>query len=88
MAYDSESKLSRLQEFFISKASAEQRKGRAGRTGPGYCFRLYSTEDYDHFLDYAVPEIQRIPLESILLQVKALKLGDPRHFAFIERSHI
>lgn len=78
----------RLQEFWISKASAEQRKGRAGRTGPGHCYRLYSQEDYDKFQDYPVPEIQRITLEAIVLQVKALGLGNPRHFDFIERPSV
>ncbi len=88
MGYDTEAKMQRLQEFWISKASAEQRKGRAGRTGPGICFRLYSKENYDEFADYPVPEIQRIPLESIILQIKSLLLGDPRHFDFIEKPTI
>lgn len=38
-----------LKEFSISKASANQRKGRAGRTGPGVCYRFYTQEDYDNF---------------------------------------
>ena len=84
IGYDAESKLQRLQEFWISKASAEQRKGRAGRTGPGFCFRLYSPQDYEQFIDYSTPEIQRIPLESIILQIKTLHFGDPRQFPFIE----
>lgn len=47
MSYDTKYKMRRLQEFWISRASAEQRKGRAGRTGPGVCFRLYAESDYD-----------------------------------------
>lgn len=39
MSYDTACKMQRLKEFWISKASAEQRKGRAGRTGPGVCYR-------------------------------------------------
>lgn len=56
--------------FLCSRASAEQRKGRAGRTGPGVCFRLYSRDQYGQFDDYSSPEIRRVPLESIVLQVR------------------
>eukprot|EP00961_Rhodomonas_salina_P212850 2874750-Rhodomonas_salina.1 len=55
-----------------------QRKGRAGRTGPGVCFRLYSQEQYQELADFAVPEIMRVPLESTALQIKVMGLGDPR----------
>lgn len=65
MGYDAETKMSSLQSYWISRASAEQRKGRAGRTGPGVCYRLYSQEIYAHLLPYSIPEIQRIPLESV-----------------------
>jgi HrpA-like RNA helicase len=65
MGYDPETKMSSLQSCWISRASAEQRKGRAGRTGPGVCYRLYSTEIHSRLLPYSVPEIQRIPLESV-----------------------
>ena len=68
----------RLQEFWISRASAEQRKGRAGRTGPGVCFRMYAESDYDSFNEYSTPEILRVPLDSLVLQVKALDSGDVR----------
>ncbi|SAM06090.1 hypothetical protein [Absidia glauca] len=74
----------KLSEFWISKASAKQRAGRAGRTGPGECYRLYSENEFLHFNDYSVPEIQRGALESILLNIKALQLGDPRTFDYIE----
>ncbi|NXX97785.1 DHX34 helicase, partial [Centropus bengalensis] len=84
MSYDPQGKLQRLQEFWISRASAEQRKGRAGRTGPGVCFRLYAESDYDAFAPYPVPEIQRVALDSLVLQLKSMGLGDPRTFPFLE----
>ncbi|XP_032083423.1 probable ATP-dependent RNA helicase DHX34 isoform X4 [Thamnophis elegans] len=84
LSYDSKAKLHRLQEFWISRASAEQRKGRAGRTGPGVCYRLYAESDYDNFAPYPVPEIQRVALDALILQMKSMGLGDPREFPFLE----
>ncbi|XP_062491981.1 probable ATP-dependent RNA helicase DHX34 [Pezoporus occidentalis] len=84
MSYDPQGKLQRLQEFWISQASAEQRKGRAGRTGPGVCYRLYAESDYDAFPPYPVPEIQRVALDALVLQLKSMGLGDPRTFPFLE----
>ncbi|XP_070620414.1 probable ATP-dependent RNA helicase DHX34 isoform X2 [Erythrolamprus reginae] len=84
LSYDSKTKLHRLQEFWISRASAEQRKGRAGRTGPGLCYRLYAESDYDSFAPYPVPEIQRVALDALILQMKSMGLGDPRAFPFLE----
>ncbi|CAF3255377.1 unnamed protein product [Rotaria socialis] len=84
MSYDGKYKMQRLQEFNISRASAEQRKGRAGRTGPGVCFRLYSEQDYITFQEYSTPEIRRVPLDSLLLQMISMGLKDPRKFPFVE----
>lgn len=84
MSYDPQAKLQRLQEFWISQASAEQRKGRAGRTGPGVCYRLYAESDYDAFAPYPVPEIRRVALDALVLQMKSMSVGDPRTFPFIE----
>jgi len=84
MSFDPEAKMQRLREFWISQASAEQRKGRAGRTGPGVCFRLYSESDYQAFSQYTTPEIQLVPLESIILQMVALGIDRIRDFPFIE----
>jgi HrpA-like RNA helicase len=78
MSYDGKYKMQRLQEFNISRASAEQRKGRAGRTGPGVCFRLYSEHDYLTFQEYSTPEIRRVPLDSLILQMISMGLKDPR----------
>ncbi|KAI7861395.1 P-loop containing nucleoside triphosphate hydrolase protein [Spinellus fusiger] len=59
LSHDAASNISKLSEFWISKASATQRAGRAGRTGPGECFRLYSENEFNHLNDFPVPEIVR-----------------------------
>ena len=50
----------------------------SGRTGPGVCFRMYAESDYDSFNEYSTPEIQRVPLDSLVLQVTAFDLGNVR----------
>ena len=67
---------------WISKASADQRMGRAGRTGPGHCYRLYSSALYESFADFAEPEIFRAPLEGVVLQLKSLNLSRVDNFPF------
>lgn len=84
MSYDPVSKMQRLKEFWISKASADQRKGRAGRTGPGVCYRLYAEKVYQEFEEYSAAEIHRVPLESLLLQMISMGLPDARLFPFVE----
>ncbi|XP_027848814.2 probable ATP-dependent RNA helicase DHX34 [Aphis gossypii] len=84
MSYDSTSKVQRLKEFWVSKASADQRKGRAGRTGPGVCYRLYSEDEFDAMADYSTPELQKVPLDALLLQMVAMGLPNARLFPFIE----
>lgn len=69
----------------ISKASANQRAGRAGRTAPGKCFRLYTSWAYKHELEEnTVPEIQRINLGNAVLTLKALGINDLLHFDFLD----
>ncbi|XP_037958646.1 probable pre-mRNA-splicing factor ATP-dependent RNA helicase mog-4 [Teleopsis dalmanni] len=69
----------------ISKASASQRAGRAGRTAPGKCFRLYTAWAYKHELeDSTIPEIQRINLGNAVLMLKALGINDLLHFDFLD----
>jgi len=84
MTYDPVCKMLRLKEFWVSRASAEQRKGRAGRTGPGVCFRLYAEKEYAEFSPYSKPEIERVPLDSLVLQLISMGLPDARKFPFIE----
>ncbi|KAF2902571.1 hypothetical protein ILUMI_03619 [Ignelater luminosus] len=69
----------------ISKASANQRAGRAGRVAPGKCFRLYTAWSYKHELeDNTVPEIQRMNLGNAVLMLKALGIHDLVHFDFLD----
>merc|ERR1712227_301417 len=69
----------------ISKASAQQRAGRAGRTKPGKCFRLYTEKAYKNEMqDNTYPEILRSNLSSTVLQLKKLGIDDLVHFDFMD----
>ncbi|OUZ99232.1 Helicase [Macleaya cordata] len=69
----------------ITKASAMQRAGRSGRTGPGKCFRLYTAHNYHADMeDNIVPEIQRTNLASVVLTLKNLGIRDLVHFDFMD----
>uniref|UniRef100_A0A8C5EQ23 ATP-dependent RNA helicase DHX15 n=1 Tax=Gouania willdenowi TaxID=441366 RepID=A0A8C5EQ23_GOUWI len=69
----------------ISKASAQQRAGRAGRTRPGKCFRLYTEKAYKtEMQDNTYPEILRSNLGSVVLQLKKLGIDDLVHFDFMD----
>lgn len=68
---------------WISKASASQRAGRAGRTGPGHCYRLYSSAVFEqHFEQFAKPEILRMPIEGIVLTMKGMNIDSVANFPF------
>lgn len=73
MSYDADSRLSQLVEKWVSKAAARQRRGRAGRTQPGECYKLYTRKQEESWDEYAMPEILRTPLESLLLSAKAMR---------------
>ena len=60
-------------EVWVTRAAARQRRGRAGRTQPGVCYKLYTKHQEKRFSEFPVPEILRVPLENILLTVKASK---------------
>ncbi|XP_011410574.2 PREDICTED: pre-mRNA-splicing factor ATP-dependent RNA helicase DHX15-like [Amphimedon queenslandica] len=69
----------------ISKASAQQRAGRAGRTKPGKCFRLYTEKAYQNEMqDNTYPEILRSNLGTVVLQLKKLGIDDLVHFDFMD----
>lgn len=82
--YSPRSKVQRLPIESVSQASADQRKGRCGRIGPGICIRLYSEDDYLSRDRYTTPEIRRTNLASVILQTLALKLGDIESFPFLD----
>uniref|UniRef100_A0AC35FSG0 ATP-dependent RNA helicase DHX34 n=1 Tax=Panagrolaimus sp. PS1159 TaxID=55785 RepID=A0AC35FSG0_9BILA len=84
--YNPKIRVTKLVTELISKASANQRKGRAGRTGPGICFRLYSEEQYDAMKDFTPSEINRSSLETLVLQILNMKLGiGAREFEYLEK---
>ncbi|KAL7071145.1 hypothetical protein ACQ4LE_009428, partial [Meloidogyne hapla] len=89
MIYDPSIRTHKLAETWISKASANQRKGRAGRTGPGVCFRLYSEEEFSKMEDFTLPEIKRVSLDSLILQILDMNMQiDVRDFPFLESPEI
>ncbi len=74
-----------LQVYPISQASAGQRAGRAGRTGPGICYRLYTEQQFNYeMLPNTVPEIQRTNLRTIVLLLKSLGIDDILEFEFMD----
>ncbi|MDV6013704.1 ATP-dependent RNA helicase HrpA [Haloechinothrix sp. LS1_15] len=82
--YSHRLKVQRLPIEPVSQASAEQRKGRCGRIGPGVCIRLYSEEDFASRSRFTDPEILRTNLASVILQMSAARLGDIADFPFLD----
>ncbi|XAO23129.1 hypothetical protein I312_101907 [Cryptococcus bacillisporus CA1280] len=81
--YDPTNGVQSFQVSWISKASASQRAGRAGRTGPGHCYRLYSSALFeDHFEQFSKPEILRMPIEGVVLQMKSMNIDAVINFPF------
>ena len=82
--YSQRTKVQRLPIEAISQASANQRKGRCGRTSDGICIRLYSEEDFESRPEFTDPEILRTSLASVILRMAALDLGAISDFPFID----
>ena len=82
--YSVRSKVQRLPIEAISRASANQRSGRSGRTSNGIAIRLYSEEDYMRRPEYTEPEILRTNLAAVILQMISLGLGDIQNFPFLQ----
>ena len=82
--YNPRARVKRLRVEPISQASAEQRKGRCGRVGPGVCIRLYSEEDFARRPAQTDPEIRRASLAGTILSMLDWRLGDIADFPFLQ----
>lgn len=84
LQYDPRTGMNRLLTVTISRASAEQRKGRAGRLGPGVCYRLYSRHVLQSMLPYSPPEILSVDLASLVLELAAWGVKDPGTLSWLD----
>ncbi|KAJ9669456.1 hypothetical protein H2201_000323 [Coniosporium apollinis] len=82
-AYNPKTGIETLTATPVSKASATQRAGRAGRTKPGKCYRLYTEEAFETLAEATVPEIQRSNLAPVILQLKALGIDNIARFDYL-----
>ncbi|KAM4053299.1 putative ATP-dependent RNA helicase DHX37 isoform 1-T2 [Anomaloglossus baeobatrachus] len=80
--YDKVTGVSSFRVDWTSQASADQRAGRAGRTEPGHCYRLYSSAIFSDFEQFSQPEITRRPVEDLVLQMKDLNIEKVVNFPF------
>ena len=84
LCYDPQRNTNSLEIRPISKSSADQRRGRAGRTCPGECHRLYSEADYALMRDNSVPEIMRVTLALAVIKLYEFGIADVNSFEFVE----
>ncbi|ORY36721.1 P-loop containing nucleoside triphosphate hydrolase protein [Rhizoclosmatium globosum] len=81
--YDTHSGVQTFQIGWTSRASADQRAGRAGRVGPGHCYRLFSSAVFaNHFEQFSRPEMLRVPIEGVVLQMKSMGISNVLNFPF------
>jgi ATP-dependent helicase HrpB len=83
--YDANRGLNTLLIDKISQANADQRAGRAGRTAPGVCMRLWSRDEHSHRPAQELPEIKRLDLAEVVLTLKAAGVEDLRKFRWLEK---
>ena len=83
--YDANRGINTLLIERISQSSADQRAGRAGRTAPGVCMRLWSQEEHSHRAPQELPEIKRLDLAEVVLTLKAAGVNDLRKFRWLEK---
>jgi len=82
--YDSQRGINTLLIEKISRASSDQRAGRAGRTAPGVCLRLWSQDEHAHRAAQELPEVKRLDLSEVVLTLKASGVEDLRKFRWLE----
>lgn len=82
--YDSSAGMDTLALSRVSQASADQRAGRAGRTGPGKCYRLYTKKEFQQLEPQTKPEILRANLSQVCLLLLSLGIGDPLRFPWLD----
>jgi ATP-dependent helicase HrpA len=82
--YSQRNKIQQLPVEKISRASADQRKGRCGRIAAGVCYRLYSQDDFDSRPEFTEPEISRTNLSSVVLRLKSMRVRSVEVFPFIQ----
>nr|XP_039267641.1 LOW QUALITY PROTEIN: probable ATP-dependent RNA helicase DHX37 [Styela clava] len=80
--YDKVTGISSFQITWVSKASADQRAGRAGRVGPGHAYRLYSSAVFQDFINFSAPEIASKPVPGLVLQMKQMNIERVVNFPF------
>jgi ATP-dependent helicase HrpB len=82
--YDANRGINTLLIEKISQASADQRAGRAGRTAPGHCLRLWSQREHEERAPQELPEVRRLELSEVVLMLKAAGIRDLRAFRWLE----
>lgn len=85
LQYDPSIGMNRLVTVPVSKASAEQRKGRAGRLGPGVCYRLYGRNVFDSMLPFAPPEMSVSDLSSLVLELAVWGVREPSVLSWLDK---
>ncbi|MEN6473416.1 MAG: ATP-dependent helicase HrpB [Syntrophaceae bacterium] len=82
--YDPRSALTRLETLKVSRASADQRRGRAGRTAPGFCYRLWRVEEDAHLAPFSEPEIRNADMAPLALELAQWGVSDPMTLAWLD----
>ena len=75
--------MTRLETVRVSRASADQRRGRAGRVAPGVCYRLWPAHEDHHLVPHSAPEVTEADLASLALELAAAGIGDPSELRWL-----